>query len=106
MHLSVIFNTTEFTCFPRPEAVVRGCSVKKVFLEISQNSQTPPATFLKKRLWHKCFPVNFAEFLRTAFFIEHLRTTASTRRQKERIPKITSALGIKKRALSYVMEKI
>ena len=32
-----------------------------------------PATLLKKRLWHWCFPVNFAKFLRTAFFyIEHL----------------------------------
>ena len=25
------------------------------------------ATLLKKRLWHRCFPVNFAEFLRTLF---------------------------------------
>ena len=24
-----------------------------------------PATLLKKRLWHKCFPMNFAKFLRT-----------------------------------------
>ena len=24
-----------------------------------------PATLLKKRLWHRCFPVNFAKFLRT-----------------------------------------
>ena len=31
-----------------------------------------PATLLKKRLWHRCFPVNFAEFLRTPFFTEHL----------------------------------
>ena len=30
------------------------------------------ATLLKKRLWHRCFPVNFANFLRTSFFIEHL----------------------------------
>ena len=27
-----------------------------------------PATLLKKRLWHKCFPVNFAKFLRTPFY--------------------------------------
>ena len=27
---------------------------------------------LEKRPWHKCFPVNFAKFLRTPFFIEHL----------------------------------
>ena len=25
------------------------------------------ATFLKKRLWHRCFPVSFAKFLRTPF---------------------------------------
>ena len=30
-------------------------------------------TLLKKRLWHRCFPVNFAKFVRTPFFIEHLR---------------------------------
>ena len=35
--------------------------------------QAPPATLLKKRLWHWCFPVNFAKFLRTPFFTEHLR---------------------------------
>ena len=29
--------------------------------------------FIKKRLQHSCFSVNFAKFLRTAFFIEHLR---------------------------------
>ena len=31
-----------------------------------------PATLLKKRLWHRCFPVNFAKFLRTPFFTEDL----------------------------------
>ena len=30
-----------------------------------------PATLLKKRIWHKCFPVNFAKFLRTRFVTEH-----------------------------------
>ena len=66
------------------EAVVQRCSVKKVFLEISQNSQENTcarvsfliklqdsglrtATLLKKRLWHRCFPVNFVKFLRTPF---------------------------------------
>ena len=28
---------------------------------------TLPATLLKKRLWHRCFPVNFAKFLITPF---------------------------------------
>ena len=36
------------------------------------------ATLLKKRLWHSCFPVNFAKFLRTPSFIEHLWSTASS----------------------------
>ena len=72
------------------EAVARRCSVKKVFLDISQNSQENtyvkvsfliklqasglrPATLLKKRLWRRCFPVNLAKFLRTTFLIEPLR---------------------------------
>ena len=46
-----------------------------------QNSQENPYTRvafliklqLKKRLWHRCFQVNFANFLRKTFFTEHLR---------------------------------
>ena len=59
------------------EAVVQRSSMKKVFLEISQNSQENTcarASFLiklpavlKKSLQHKCFPINFANFLRTLF---------------------------------------
>ena len=30
-----------------------------------------PTTLSKKRLWHRCFLVNFAKFLRAPFFIEH-----------------------------------
>ena len=29
-----------------------------------------PAILLKRRLWHRCFPVNFARFVRTPFFRE------------------------------------
>ena len=32
-----------------------------------------PGTLLKKRLWHRCFPVNFVKSLRTPFLTEHLR---------------------------------
>ena len=32
-----------------------------------------PATLLKKRLWHRCFPVNFAKLLRAPFLSEQLR---------------------------------
>ena len=74
------------------DAVIQGrsshqrCSVKKVFFEISQNSQEKTCarvsflinfiktlitlTLLKTRL--RCFPVNFVKFLRTPFSIEHL----------------------------------
>ena len=31
------------------------------------------ATLLKKRLWRRCFPVNFTKFLRTPFLTEHLQ---------------------------------
>ena len=55
----------------RSEAVVQRCSVKKVFCKdgVLRNF----ATLLKERLWHSCFPVNFAKFLRTLFLKEHLR---------------------------------
>ena len=33
--------------------------------------QAEACNFIKKRLWHKCFPVNFAKFL-TPFLTEHL----------------------------------
>ena len=32
-----------------------------------------PTTLLQKSLWDRCFPVNFAKFLRTLFSTEHLR---------------------------------
>ena len=59
------------------EAVVWRCSIKKVLLEISQNSQgntcARVSLILKERLCHKCFPVNFGKFLRIPFpfLIEH-----------------------------------
>ena len=31
-----------------------------------------PASLLKRRYWHMCFPVNVAKFLRTPFLTEHL----------------------------------
>ena len=35
--------------------------------------QTFFTTFLKKRLWRRCFPVNLMKFSRTPSFIEHVR---------------------------------
>ena len=36
-----------------------------------------PAALSKKRLWHRCFPVNFAKFLKIPFLTEQLLATAS-----------------------------
>ena len=65
-----------------PEAVVRGCSVKKDLLRkfakftgknlcqslfLIKLQASRPATLIKTRLWHRCFPVNFAKFPRNFF---------------------------------------
>ena len=69
------------------EGAVRKYSVKTVFLKICQNSQentctrvsfliklqARPAALLKKRFWHRCFPVNFAISSKTPFLTENLR---------------------------------
>ena len=79
-----IDNVTD-TIIRSSEAVIQSCSVKKVFLEISQNSQENTCARvsffnkvaglrLKKQLWHRCFRVNFTKFLRTQFLTEHLIT--------------------------------
>ena len=36
------------------------------------------ATLLKKRLWHRYFPVTFAKFLRTPFLTEHTPPVAAS----------------------------
>ena len=48
------------------------CSVKKGVLKIftkftGKHLWLSPATLLKRRLRHRCFPLNFVKFLRTAF---------------------------------------
>ena len=52
----------------------------KTCSESSQESTCVRVTFLiklqseaKKRPWRRCFSLNFAKFLRTHFYIEHLR---------------------------------
>ena len=42
-----------------------------MFLEIKSVLVPLPVTLFKKRLWHRCFPVFFAKFLRTSFLTEH-----------------------------------
>ena len=52
----------------------------EVFCKIYRKTPVPetlrPATLFKKKLWHRCFPVNFAKFLETLFSTEHLWATA------------------------------
>ena len=43
------------------------------FIRSSHPEMFRPATLLKKRLCHRCFPVNFAKFLKTLFLTEPLR---------------------------------
>ena len=45
---------------------------QRLFLMKLQALCLRPATLLKNRPWHWCFPVNFTKFLRTLFYIEHL----------------------------------
>ena len=64
------------TSVTNSEAVDQSSSVKKVFLEISQNSQkyicARVSYLIKLQAWDKCFLVNFVKFPRKPFFIEHL----------------------------------
>ena len=70
------------------EAAVCRCSAKRVFLILFAkfkrkhlcyssflNKFVGPryATLTKKRLWHRYFSVNVSKFVRTTFFVEHLR---------------------------------
>ena len=50
--------------------------MKRASLEILQNSQENTCarvSSLKKELWRKCFPVDFAKFLRIPFPTEYLQ---------------------------------
>ena len=39
--------------------------------------QAHACNFIKKETWHRCFPVNFAKFLRTPFFYKTPLAAAS-----------------------------
>ena len=84
------WSKSDHSFFRKTEAVARRCSVKILLLKILPNSLEctcarvyflinlqawglGSTTLLKKRVWHRCFPVNFAKFLRTPFYVEHLR---------------------------------
>ena len=72
-----IYSNTKYSChfILSPEAVVQRCSVKKVFLKISQNSQenTCAKVSLLIKLQAQLFSCEFCEFFKNTFFIEHFR---------------------------------
>ena len=49
------------------EAAVRRYFSKEIFLKTPVFESVKACNFIKKRLQRKCFPVNIAKFLRTAF---------------------------------------
>ena len=68
--------------FVGPQGVARRCSAKKRVLKnfakftgenlcwslfVKKVAGLTPATLLKRRLQHRCYPVSFAKFLRTPF---------------------------------------
>ena len=53
----ILRNSTKFT----------GKQLRQSLVFNKVAGQARPATLLKKRLWHRCFSVNFVEFLRTPF---------------------------------------
>ena len=81
--LTVKFSELENTCeihiigldgeykSSRPEVFCKN-GVLKNFAKFIGKHDWKTCNFIKKRLQHRCFPVNFAKFLRTLFFIEHL----------------------------------
>ena len=84
MRMRVINGSWYLWCW---EAVVQRCSVKKVFLKISQNSQEStcarvsflikmqlaPATLFKKETLAQVIPCEFCQIFKSIFFTEHLR---------------------------------
>ena len=67
------------------EAVARRCSVKKgILINFTKFTgkhlchslflnKVSDLNVIKKRFWHRCFPVHFVKFFREPFFIEHIR---------------------------------
>ena len=61
----------------------RRCSVKKLLLEILENSQKITCdrvwglrspTILKKRLWHRCFPLIFPKLCNISYLCTYLKS--------------------------------
>ena len=86
-----------FSMSKRTEAVARRCSVKKVFLEISQNSKentcarvsfliklrTSACNFIKKETLAKVFSCEFCEISKSTFFYKTPPVAASKRNRHQ-----------------------
>ena len=49
------------------QSILNSFTIKWFYLWFYHFCRLRPATLLKKRIWHRCFPVKFAKFLRTTF---------------------------------------
>ena len=67
----ILENICEDDCFQKL-SLINSFNVK-----VSQHSygsfRLEACSFIKKRVWGRCFPVNFTKFLRKPFFTKHLR---------------------------------
>ena len=63
-HVIIIKITHRTNC---PEVFCKKVVLRKIAKFTAKHLCLRPATLLKKRLWHRCFPVNFAKFLRLPF---------------------------------------
>ena len=71
-HCLLSFGVLRKKGFPRNFAKFTGKHLCQSFF-FDRVAGLRPSTLLKKRLWHRCFPLNFAKFLRAPFLKEHLR---------------------------------
>ena len=83
MHKCIFTFLVLLRCFCRSSH--RRCFVRKSilrnlakFAEKHLCQGLRPVTLLKKRLWHRCFPVNFCKISKNTFFTEHVWATATT----------------------------
>ena len=95
-HMANSHKSWTVACFPSYRILAEAISIASTFLQQRQSisldsflqcpnfrssrpeffckkSYLRPATLFKKRLWHSCFPVSFAKFLRTPFFTKPLQ---------------------------------
>ena len=65
-------DSERFLFYEKPSKFLNCKGFLNVQKQLPGSRQLRPATLLNKRLWRRCFPMNFAKFLRTPISIEHL----------------------------------